>query len=85
MRFPLISKMGALGAVTLGLLWSLWSVQSVVHERQGRQREAGGGEQSQKRLHMHDRLPSHFPNCRHSSNCCRKRRARCSGGVMSAT
>lgn len=40
MRFPLISKVGALGAVTLGLLWSLWSVQSVVQERQGRQREA---------------------------------------------
>ena len=40
MRFPLISKMGALGAVTLGLLWSLWSVQSVVHERQGRLGEA---------------------------------------------
>lgn len=40
MRFPLISKMGALGAVTLGLLWSLWSVQGVVNERQGRQQEA---------------------------------------------
>lgn len=40
MRFPLISKMGAVGAVTLGLLWSLWTVQSIVQERQGRQREA---------------------------------------------
>lgn len=40
MRFPLISKMGAVGAVTLGLLWSLWSVQGIVHERQGRQQEA---------------------------------------------
>lgn len=40
MRFPLISKAGALGAVTLGLLWSLWSVQSVVQERQGRRDEA---------------------------------------------
>jgi inner membrane protein len=36
----LISKMGAVGAVTLGLLWSLWSVQGIVHERQGRQQEA---------------------------------------------
>lgn len=43
MRFPLISKAGAIGAVTLGLLWSLWSVQSVVHERQGRQQEAEQG------------------------------------------
>lgn len=40
MRFPLISKMGAVGAVTLGLLWSLWTVQGVVNERQGRQQEA---------------------------------------------
>ncbi len=40
MSFPLITKMGAVGAVTLGLLWSLWTVQGVVHERQGRQQEA---------------------------------------------
>lgn len=40
MKFPLISKVGALGAVTLGLLWSLSSVQSVVQERQQRQQEA---------------------------------------------
>lgn len=40
MRFPLISKMGAVGAVTLGLLWSLWTVQGVVSERQSRQQEA---------------------------------------------
>lgn len=40
MRFPLISKVGALGAVTLGLIWSLSSVQSVVQERQQRQQEA---------------------------------------------
>jgi len=39
-RFPLISKAGALGAVTLGLMWSLWSVQSVVQERQSRQAQA---------------------------------------------
>lgn len=35
-----MSKVAALGAVTLGLLWSLSSVQSVVQERQQRQAEA---------------------------------------------
>lgn len=40
MKFPLLSKAGALGAVTLGLLWALMSVQSLVHERQTRQHEA---------------------------------------------
>lgn len=40
MKFPLLSKAGALGAVLLGLLWSLWSVQGIVQERQARQLEA---------------------------------------------
>jgi len=39
-KFPILSKAVALGAVSLGLMWSLWSVQSVVHERQSRQAEA---------------------------------------------
>lgn len=40
LKFPLLSKASALGAVTLGLLWALMSVQSLVHERQARQHEA---------------------------------------------
>lgn len=40
MKFPLLSKATALAAVVLGLLWALWSVQSIVHERQQRQTEA---------------------------------------------
>jgi inner membrane protein len=40
MRFPMLSKAGAMVAVTLGLWWALASVQSLVHERQARQREA---------------------------------------------
>jgi inner membrane protein len=39
-RFPILSKALALGAVSMGLMWSLWSVQSVVQERQQRQAEA---------------------------------------------
>lgn len=40
MKFPLLSKAVALAGVVLGLLWSLWSVQSIVQERQARQNEA---------------------------------------------
>ncbi len=40
MKFPLLSKAMALAAVVMGLLWALWSVQSIVHERQQRQNEA---------------------------------------------
>ncbi|RZI82572.1 MAG: cell envelope integrity protein CreD [Rubrivivax sp.] len=40
MKFPLLNKAGALLGVTLGLMWALSSVQSVVHERQSRQLEA---------------------------------------------
>lgn len=40
MKFPLLSKAGALAAVILGLLWALMSVQSLVQERQSRQRAA---------------------------------------------
>lgn len=40
MKFPLLSKVTALAAVILGLLWSLWSVQALVRERQQRQSEA---------------------------------------------
>jgi inner membrane protein len=40
MKFPLLSKVTALAAVILGLLWALWSVQALVRERQERQEEA---------------------------------------------
>lgn len=40
MKFPILSKAGALAAVILGLLWALWTVQSVVQERQLRQSQA---------------------------------------------
>lgn len=40
MKFPLLSKAAALLAVSVGLMWALSSVQSVVSERQARQREA---------------------------------------------
>lgn len=40
MRFPVLSKVGALAAVTVGLMWALGSVQSIVQERQQRQNEA---------------------------------------------
>lgn len=40
MRFPILSKAGALIAVTAGLMWSLGSVQSIVQERQQRQNGA---------------------------------------------
>ncbi len=40
MKFPLLSKAGALLAVSVGLMWALSSVQSVVSERQARQHEA---------------------------------------------
>lgn len=40
MKFPLMSKAMALGAVLMGLLWALWSVQDVVRERDARRDEA---------------------------------------------
>jgi len=40
MRFPLVGKAIALGAVTLSLVWALASVSAIVAERQGRLREA---------------------------------------------
>src|SRR5882672_911968 len=40
MRFPLVGKAIALGAVTLSLVWALASVSGIVAERQGRLREA---------------------------------------------
>lgn len=40
MKFPLMSKAMALGAVTLGLMWALGTVQSLVQERQSRMEEA---------------------------------------------
>ncbi len=40
MKFPLLSKVGSIGAVVLGLLWALGTVQSLVAERQSRQEEA---------------------------------------------
>lgn len=39
-KFPLLSKAGALGIVVLGLLWALMSVQALVQERQNRQEAA---------------------------------------------
>ncbi len=40
MKFPLLAKLTALGAVILGLIWSLDSVDGVVRERSGRLMEA---------------------------------------------
>jgi inner membrane protein len=40
MKFPLLAKLTALGAVILGLIWSLDSVNGVVRERSGRLMEA---------------------------------------------
>ncbi len=40
MRYPLLGKATALGGVLLGLMWSLWSVQGIVQERQQRQGQA---------------------------------------------
>ncbi len=40
MKFPLLAKLTALGAVVLGLIWSLGSVNDVVRERSGRLQEA---------------------------------------------
>lgn len=40
MRFPLLTKVAALGAVTVALIWALGSVSSIVAERQGRLHEA---------------------------------------------
>jgi inner membrane protein len=40
MKFPLLAKLTALGAVMLGLVWSLGSVSDVVRERSGRLQDA---------------------------------------------
>lgn len=40
MRFPLLGKLAAIGAVTLGLTWALGAVRGIVAERADRLREA---------------------------------------------